>query len=133
MGPNSTKKQRLDDKSVTSPAPASSQRALFAIDLGVARAFLLRFFLLLALLLAPWPAVDGVFTGAFSNVAALVTPDTLSDHVELAWQRSPSGWQSVLLARDSASNARIQVPVDCRALAYVPLSVFLALALATPI
>ena len=100
------------------------------------RAFALRFLLLLAVFFAPLAVIGQTYAGAFRNVAALLAPSTFREGEVSIGFTGPSEskpWEVVMLAEDRVTARKISVPIETRSLSYVPLAVFMALALSTPV
>jgi hypothetical protein len=109
---------------------------LGALDLKAVSTFVLRFVLVLGLFFLPLPVIGQTYAGAFSNVATLVAPRTLRDgavSLRFAGSAPSKPWEVVMAAEDRVARRKISVPIETRSLSYVPLSVFVALALATPV
>jgi hypothetical protein len=108
-------------------------------------AFLAKFVALLALFMVPWPVLGGICSGTFSAVGNFLVADRVfasGAHLEFRDRGSEPetgpgdaktfDWEATLLVRP-ARGRHIEVPVDVRGLAYLPMAAFLALGLAFPI
>ncbi len=97
--------------------------------------FLIRFVLVYAVLMAPWPGVKSVYQSAFSSgwsfvFGTITSPET----VRLAPLESADRMaDTTLFVRHRHVPGIVNMTINCRQTAYLPTAVAMALLLATPI
>jgi hypothetical protein len=100
--------------------------------------------LVLVLCWVPWPGLGAAFAGAFSGVANHTVGSLRFDSGRVALEFEPSRaslwpgqanptWHVIVAARNTATNATTRSIMNVRAIAYMPLTVLLALVLAFPL
>jgi hypothetical protein len=105
--------------------------------------FLAKLVTLMALFMLPWPVLGGVWSGAFGAIGNFLVADQVfvsGAHLSFRDRASESepadaktfDWEATLLVQP-ARGRRIEVPIDVRALAYLPVAAFVALVLAFPV
>jgi hypothetical protein len=105
--------------------------------------FFVRFAVLFALVMVPWPGLATAFNQTFSVIASMAVDACVEDpsviarfhpaNPELPDDASLGPWDTVFTVSSTRNEPALRVPLPLRRVAYVPLATFLALAVATPL
>lgn len=86
----------------------------------------------------PLPGIPQLYVRSHAALGGLLLPDSLASGVELSFVNTavlaqPHPWSLTLLVQPPQPQAALNMPIDLRALVYLPTACFVALALATPL